>query len=242
VSEQEQEVIEQPKADERPDWLPSNFKSPEDLAKSYAAAQAELTQTKQQMKDLQAQQEEILAQQQAQQSTFQQNDIQAQLYEAVASGDPQQELAAMAWLAEQAAQKYAGQQQAQPAPPQNNVEVLAFAANQTLAAKYDDWNEISVDVRQMIEQDPDLLRVDGNTPLAQVVQGLERVYKVAKADRVLSQGESVLQIEQEANRLSKQQAQTITGASQRPQTSTDEEEYWQSVKEQQLGSVRVGRL
>lgn len=36
-----------PKEGERPAWLPENFKTPEDLAKSYSEAQAELTRLKQ---------------------------------------------------------------------------------------------------------------------------------------------------------------------------------------------------
>ncbi len=36
-----------PKANERPAWLPENFKSPEDLVKSFKEAQAELTRVKQ---------------------------------------------------------------------------------------------------------------------------------------------------------------------------------------------------
>jgi hypothetical protein len=37
-------------AESRPQWLPENFKSPEDLAKSYAEAQAEITRLKQGVK------------------------------------------------------------------------------------------------------------------------------------------------------------------------------------------------
>ena len=243
MSEQEQEIASS-EAEGRPDWLLPQFKTAEDQARSYAAAQSEMTRTRQELKEIQSQTQEILAQQQqqyqAQQAQGDQWGIQNQLLEAVASGDPEQELAAMAWLAETAAQKYA-QQQA-PQPQGNNAEVIGFAANQTMQAKYDDWNEIAMDVKALVEQDPELLRVNDTTTLAQAVQGLERVYKIAKADRVLSQGESVLAVENEANRLAKQQAQTITGSSQRPATSTAEDEYWQSIRETQLGSVRVGRL
>jgi hypothetical protein len=40
-------IAPEPKSDDRPAWLPENFKSPEDLAKSYKEAQAELTRIKQ---------------------------------------------------------------------------------------------------------------------------------------------------------------------------------------------------
>ena len=237
MSEVEQEIVESTIAESRPDWLPTNFKTGEDFAKSYSEAQSKLTQQAQEIAAIKAQQDEFIASQQSAQSEREYNTIEEQLIEAIEFGDGKQKLAAMAYLVQQA------QGQNKPDPPQsNNSEVLAFAADQSLAAKYEDWNEVKMDIGKLVEQDPGLLQVDNTTPLATVVQRLERVYKIAKADRVLSQGESIVQVEQEAHRQGKQQAQTITGASQRPATSTAEEDYWQSIKETPVGGVRVGRF
>lgn len=240
MSEEVQEPTIADDSGERPDWLPSNFKSPEDLAQSYRESQAALTRTRQELSEVKDQVGQILATQQdaAMQSEY--STIESQLLEAVESGDPQAQLAAMAWIAQQAAQQYVPQA-SQPAAA--NSEVLAFAADQQLAQRYQDWNEVKVDIATLVQEDPDLLPVDPNTPLATVVQRLDRVYKMAKANRVLSQTEQVTQAEEAQNRLIKQQAQTITGASQTPAVTDPATEYWDSVRNTAPGTyVPVGRL
>lgn len=240
MSEEIQEpTIAEDSSENRPDWLPSNFKSPEDLAQSYREAQANLTRTRQELSEVKDQVGQILATQQETQRATEYGTIEAQLLDAVESGDPQAQLAAMAWIAQQAAQQYAPQQTDQSP----NTEVLAFAAEQQMAQKYQDWNEIKLDIASLVSEDPDLLPVDPNTPLATVVQRLDRVYKIAKANKVLSQTEQVVQAEEAQNRLIKQQAQTITGASQTPATTDPESEYWASVKNTAPGNyVPVGRI
>jgi len=120
--------------------------------------------------------------------------------------------------------------------------MLAFAADNQMAQKHDDWNEVKVDIASLVAEDPEYLSVDSNTPIATVVSRLERVYKLAKANRILSQGGEFIQAEAEANRLAKQQAQTITGASQRPATSTPDDDLWASIAATPVSGVRVGRI
>ena len=45
-----------------------------------------------------------------------------------------------------------------------------------------------------------------------------------------------------SQRLNKQQAQTITGVSQRPAVVNADTAYWESVKATEVGAPRVGRL
>jgi len=106
LSEVEQEIVEQVEAPSRPAWLPDNFKTEEDFAKSYKESQATLTRQAQELASLRDQQDSFIASQAQETQQAQYGTIQTQLQEAMESGDPEQQLAAMAWIAEQAAQKY----------------------------------------------------------------------------------------------------------------------------------------
>lgn len=233
------EIIEESTIeDTRPDWLPSNFRSPEDFAKSYSEAQATLTRQSQELAAVKAQQEEFIAQQQVAEQSQQRHSTQDALVDAWESGDTQQQLAAIAWLIQQ------GQTPAQAQTQHVDTEVLAFTAEQKLVQKYGDYGDYVDDIRGILSDDPSLLGREGDTPsLPTVVKGLEKAYKLAKADRVLSSSQEFVQSEQEQNRLVKQQAQTITGASQRPAVSDPANDYWESVKAVSPGGYTpVGRL
>ena len=237
----ENEVIEESTIAERPDWLPSNFANGEAFAKSYSEAQATLTRQSQELASVKAQQEEWISHQQIAELTQQRSSTQDALVDAWESGDTTQQLAAIAWLVQQ------GQA---PAPAQTaphvDTEVLAFTAEQKLSQKYGDYGDYVDDIKNLLSDDPSLLGRDGDTlSLPTVVKGLEKAYKLAKADRVLgsNQDQELIRSEQDQNRLVRQQAQTITGASQRPAVSDPDTDYWESVKAVSPGGYTpVGRL
>lgn len=227
-------------AEERPDWLPSKFKSPEDLARSYQYAEGELTQTKQQLALLQQQVEELAAARNEQRVAEQYSSIEEQLVEALESGDPRQQLSSLAWLAKEAARaELQGFQPAQVAP---DAEVIAMAVNQTMRERYSDWDEIRADIGAVVQENPHLLPQDPNPSVGKLTSGLTTAYEIAKARRVLSSADSIRAVEAEANRLAKNAAQTVTGASHRPATTTPENELWESIKQATDNSIRLGRI
>lgn len=232
----EPEVI----ADERPAWLPQNFKSPEDLARSYQYAQGELTQTKQQLSVLQQQVQELAEAREHTRAAEQYSTIEEQLAEAIESGDPRQQLATMAWLAKEAAR--AELSQYQPAQAAPDTEVIAMAVNQKMREKYDDWDDLRGDIGQVVQDNPGLLPIGDTPSVSDLTRGLDAVYRIAKANRVLSSADSIRAVESEASRLAKNAAQTITGASQRPATMTPEQELWESIKSAETNSIRLGRI
>ena len=52
TKEQATEAEEKPEQDEPPEWLPSNFLSPEELVKSYKESQAHITRISQQLSEM----------------------------------------------------------------------------------------------------------------------------------------------------------------------------------------------
>ena len=237
----ENEVIEESTIAERPDWLPSNFANGEAFAKSYSEAQATLTRQSQELASVKAQQEEWISHQQIAEQTQQRSSTQDALVDAWESGDTTQQLAAIAWLVQQGQAPAVAQ-----TAPHVDTEVLAFTAEQKLSQKYGDYGDYVDDIKNLLSDDPSLLGRDGDTlSLPTVVKGLEKAYKLAKADRVLgsNQDQELIRSEQDQNRLVRQQAQTITGASQRPAVSDPDTDYWESVKAVSPGGYTpVGRL
>ena len=234
-----EENIEVPVEESRPDWLPDNFKSPEDLAKSYQSQQSKLTQQGQEISSLKQQVESLVSQHEQTRAAEYSSTIEDQLIEAIDSGDPRQQLSTLAWLAQEAAKNAV--QQFQPAPAQPDAEVLATVVNQKMRDDFPDWDEIRQDVGSVVQEMPGLIPSNASS-VTQIAEGLKTAYQIAKARKVLSTGDSIRSVEAEAAAIAKNAAQTITGASQRPATSTPAQELWESIKQAQTPSVRVGRI
>lgn len=218
---------------ERPSWLPSNFDKPEDLAKSYEHATRKITEQGQTLAQVQAQLAEIQASQVEQQSQQYGTDLESQLYEAFESGDGRTAAAAAAFLAQQAVEK--ALKEYQPPTPQNNTQITAALANQELAAKYSDWSEISPKIGELVQQDPGILPVNAATPLNDVVRALDRAYKLAKYEAGQSASTEAAQSLEELARLTKNQAQTMSGTN----SSSEATSYWDEVKKAQGGIPRI---
>lgn len=235
------EETAQPAVEERPSWLPPNFKSPEELAKSYQSAQGELTQTKQQLAELNKTVQEIAAQQEQARSAEHYGTIQGQLLEAIETGDPEQQLATMAWLAQEAA-RTAMEQYRPPSPeaPQVDPQILAFHVEQEMQREFSDWEEIRQDVGRVIQENPHYAPT--GTSISEIANSLKAAAKIAKAERVLASTSELRATEQEALSAAKNAAQTITGASQRPATMSPADELWDNIKNAGGDSIRLGRI
>jgi len=228
--------------EDRPPWLPSNFKSPEDLANSYKSAQAKLTQTEQELSSLKGKVDEILAQQEQARAQEQYGQVQGQLVETWETGDPEQQLATMAWLAQEAA-KAAIQQYVPPSQPNPALgELIAAQAEQGMRASYDDYDDLRGDIANVIQSNPALMQISDSPSVQEVQRGLATAYQIAKAQKVLSAAGTVREVEAEVARATKNAAQTITGASQRPATMSPQEEAWEAIKSAQVNGIRLGRI
>src|SRR5574338_125029 len=145
----------QTEQEERPSWLPENFKSPEDLATSYKEAQRKISEQGERMSEMERELASLteLAAQLQQAPQWQQPQSQdpaerlyAQYAEAVESGDYRTQLAVQAQISQLAAQAVFQGAQQQQAPQWQQVqesqsELIATQATNALRSTYQDWNE-----------------------------------------------------------------------------------------------------
>lgn len=226
---------EPPPAAERPAWLPQNFKTEEDFANSYKSLQNELRQRgnrEREYEERMAQLEQQLAAQQQPQQPSYDEDWLSEQYE-------QNPLAVMQWMAMQAAQGVAAnllpQLQAQAAPQlmaQN--EILARTADEEMAARYDDWATMKEQVGDLLTQRPYLLPDEALGSLRTTTDALDTAYKLAKADGLLAQNAQLAEAgvqQADLDRAAKLSAQTLTGASGRPEPVSDTDRELAAMKD-----------
>lgn len=195
-----------------------NFKTPEDLAKSYDALESKLGQLgneKSAAEKRAAELEQRLTALESQSQTHVAEEQTEWLQEALET----RPLETIAWLTQQAAAQAVEQALAQQ-PKTSNHEIVAYAADQNLVGKYDDYEQYKPKIAEMVQEDPSLLAgISETSSLADVQRSLERVYKVAKADDLLTAGGQIAQ-QAEAARAAKNAAQTLSGASGREEDAT----------------------
>lgn len=215
--------------DERPAWLPDNFKSPEDLVKSYNEAQGRVSQLSEKQQEMEETLQAVLAAQEAAQQPQEQTGYTPDQIEALYEQNP---LGVTQWLIQQTAQQTMAQAlqeyqqtQTQTLTPRLNAtdEMAAELANNQLAARYDDWGSpeqpgYSAKVARLIEQDPTLLPEEVVHSPQKLVAKLDQIYKMAKADDLLA-GNTEIQDAFAESRRAKQAAQTASGAAGRPETT-----------------------
>lgn len=219
---------------ERPDWLPSNFATGEDLVKSYSHSTQKITEQGQELAALRGQIEEIQAAQTSQQSQTYGNDLEAQLIDAFESGDGRTAAAAAAFLAQQAVEAYAKQHQ--PAP-QNTSELTAHYAESVVASEYSDWADLRAKVGEVIGATPYLRdAIAGETSPNKVADHLRAAYKLAKYESGQTAATNAAETLAELARTTKQSAQTMSGTN----SSTEAESYWDSVKAAKSGIPSFG--
>jgi len=214
---------------ERPEWLPENFTSPEDLLRSYQESQRKITEQGNQMRGLEEavntmreQQEQFIAQQNQPDPYAVQQQWQEQL-----EADPVSTMAQIAALsAQQAVQQYA---QAQQPQGENLTALVAAYADNNLAAKYgDEWGQYKEKVSELIASDA-LFQNDSywTNPQA-ATAALERAYQIVRADDVLS-GNTVVQQQMADTRQMKFAAQTASPSSGNHAAPNDDASEWAKI-------------
>jgi hypothetical protein len=236
VADEETEIqVEATVPPERPDWLPSQFDKPEAVVESWVHANRKITEQGQELAEARKQ---LLEMQEAQMVPAPQpfsQDIEAQLIDAFESGDGRTIAAATAFLAQQAAADHARQQE--PARQNTNTgELTAALASQELAARYPDWHDVKQKIGDLVNADPGILPVSADTPLSDVVKHLDRAYRLVKYDSGETAGTQAAADLAELARLTKVQAQTMSGASVAQQAET----YWDDVKGAKSGIPSFG--
>lgn len=218
-------------SDERPEWLPEKFKSPEDLARSYAEAEnkireqgAQLNAMNENFATLSEQLEEL----QATQQSYQQPQPQQSDWNAMYEENP---VGTMALLAQQMADakiREFQQQFSQQLQPTNDAQseiVLSYADAQARAL-HPDWDEIKDEVADFIKSDPTL--PDDNDPRWNSPQFIAAVYD--RSARLVKASKPVDPTQQSARDM-KLAAQGLTaGGSGRPDPANDAAEAWDRIR------------
>ena len=219
--------------DDRPEWLPENFKSPEDLAKSYQESQRKITELSTQNKGLEESIGNLSAQ--FEQFTAQQGQPDPQaVYGQWSDMYEQDPIGTMAQIAQataaQTVQQYAQQnQQPMQATQQTQSALVAAYADQALAAQYQDWDEEKGKVAEFIQDNPDMFHEGLFADPAKATKALVTAYKMVKADDVLS-GTTVTQQQMADTRQMKLAAQSAVGASGRPDATPADVAEWEAIK------------
>lgn len=219
-----------PEGADRPEWLPDNFKTPEDLLKSYQEAQNKIREQGTQLNALNdnyATLSNQFAEFSTQQAQPDPADAQAQLYAAYENDPVQATINIAQQVAQQTARELAQQQTAQQG--QVPADVAAFMADQTLSAKYDDWGEHKAKIAEHIQTDPFVQNDQIWTNPALATQALDRAYKTVKAEAVLENPEQYGQQQADLARRMKLQAQSAVGAGGRPDPVAADKAEWDRI-------------
>lgn len=211
---------------QRPEWLPENFNSPEDLAKSYQEAQRKITELGQANRGLEesintlsSQFEEFTAAQNRPdpQSVYSQ-------WEDQYNNDP---FGTMLNLVNAIQQQ--NQSAQQPAQAGVNPDIVAFAADQSMGQHHDDWDTYRQKVSEELASNPLFQRDDLWENLGLATQATEYAYNLVKAQDVL-EGNSTLAQQAADTRAMKLNAQSAAGASGRTPAIPDAQAEWDAVK------------
>lgn len=229
MADQDPDLVEGQDNPERPEWLPENFDSPESFAASYKEAQRKITELatekrglEESINSLSTQFEEFTAQQSRPDPSNVLGQWQDQ-YEA----DPFSTTLQLAEaIAQNTAQKILQQQQQ---PQAVDPDLLGFAANMTMAQQHEDWGEYVDKVKEVVSSDPFFANDNLWKDIQTSTQTLNNVYKMVKADALLS-GAEVAQQQVADTRAMKLAAQSAAGASGRTPALPDDVQEWERIK------------
>lgn len=228
------EAADNPEA-ERPEWLPENFKSPEDLARSYSEAQRKITELAQEKKGLEESVQTLASQFEeftAQQNRPDLNAVYSQWNE-MFENDP---ISTMAQIAQATAQQVLQSQKQPSAVDQNLPAIVASLADQQLDRQFEDWGHYREKVTELIANDPVYNREDLYANPEVAARTLTTAYQVAKAQDILANATSAEQ-QQNDSRLMKLNAQSAVGASSRPAPADDWQTRWAEIQNAQSGKL-----
>lgn len=220
---------------DRPDWLPENFKTPEDLASSYRESQRKITEEATARRNL----EQLVASQQAQIEQIQA--AQTQQPEPEPAWDEwyaQDPIATQKALAEQIfneriGQLQASQQQQTQATQGSQAEITASLAYKALE---DQVGQLSEETRQemaqIIQSRPHLIPQDAYYSPQKLSEAYTDVYKLTSTDK-----NPPAQNAADLQRAMKLQAQTATGAGGHLSTADEAQQRWQEIQNASTGTL-----
>ena len=122
-------------------------------------------------------------------------------------------------------------QAAKAGPDPTLTEISAEYAQNRMRAQYDDWDQYADKVAEAVRSNPRILGLTEKSTPAELASALDSVYWMEKGKALTSGQQQAASDAAEAARLAKQQAQTMSGASSRPATQTEAEEYIASLYE-----------
>lgn len=214
--------------EERPDWLPENFKTPEELARSYSEASAKIREQGAQLnamnenyQSLTQRLEEIQASSQTQPDPAQAQSQWQEMYEADPIGT--QALLTQQVVRAELAQLQQGQQPSQEAQTQL---IAVYAANE-MRGRYGDWETERDRVSQEIAQNPLFNSEQLLANPATAVAAFDQAYAIVKGRDAINGVNTTPQ--QDGARAMKLSAQTVTGGGSRPDAPDAEAESWARI-------------
>lgn len=228
-------------ADDRPAWLPEQFKTPEDLAKSYEEAQRALGRATSELDAERTTFAQALEQMEQQQETIQQRSydpnqdpILAAYEEAKATGDERRALAIQMQLTQQQIATAVSAEIGKLSPvleqqQQAARETQINQAEQLVRGQVDGYDEMRGEVIKYLEQSP----FPATGSVEQYAAHLASAVRLAQADQIIARDQATA-----ADRLAKLGSQTLTpGAGGRVAQGTDQEaSAWKAIKEAKDGS------
>lgn len=229
-------LSDNPEGEDRPEWLPENFKTPEDLASSYRESQRKITEEATARRNLeqlvasqQAQLEQIQAQQ-AQQPEADQND-----WYTAFEADP---ITTQRALAEQTFdQKFSEWQKSQQQQAQvNAASQTEITASLAFKALEDQVGQLSEETRQemaqLIASRPHLIPQDAFYSPQKLTEAYTDVYKLTGTDKT-PPGQS----QEDLRRTMKLQAQSANGAGGHLSPADENQQRWQEIANASTGKL-----
>jgi hypothetical protein len=242
---------------QRPEWLPEQYKSPEDFAAAHRSLQDKLRQEGESRREERERLAELEAYVQSQQSQTTENDTLQAVADEIAvareAGDVRRELELQQWLQEYTTrQTLAGlgaeRQRADAPMLEAQDELVAAHVTDWMRRQYDDWDEYRQQVAQAIASEPWRLPDEAVGSIQMMQSALGAVYRDLKARDILEQQSELEQrglSQADLSRARKLEAQTMSGASGRPDepSKVDREiaEMQHALHGSSWASIRGGR-
>ncbi len=238
----------------RPDWLPSNFNSPEDLVKSYGELQTKLGSQGTELGSLREQMDEMLElmQQQPAQPQYQdpnQNPLVLEYEDAYQRGDARKMLEVQAQVSQLAAQQLFEQQQKSQGDRTPLDDYQVERLGNEIAQKYNADDEQRAAAMKQIEENPLLQQAyvgvieNPNATLGDLAKVVDTAYQLAGATAMAQEKASLAQqqAEQERGRQRKIDAETLTPSGQtRVAPKSEQEDLWKAIKGSDDGRLIIG--
>ncbi len=238
----------------RPDWLPSNFDSPEALVKSYGELQTKLGSQGTELGSLREQMDEMLElmqQQPAQQPYADPNDnpLVREYERAYQEGDTRKMLEVQAQISQAAAQQVFEQQTKAQGDRTPLDDYSVQQMGDQIAAKYGADDEQRQSAMKQIEENPLLQQAyvgvieNPNATLGDLARVVDTAYQLAGATAMAQEKASLAQqqAEQERGRQRKIDAETLTPSGQtRVAPKSEQEDLWKAIKGSDDGRLIIG--